>query len=72
MFSVFVQEADHQIALELNENEYKETSQLIECGCCYDEVPFDNMVQCYEGHLFCQQCLQRYAKEAVFGSGKVS
>ena len=66
------QEEDRQMAEQMNEHEYEETGQLIECGCCFGEVPFDNMVQCYEGHLFCQDCLKRYAQESVFGGGKVS
>lgn len=43
---------------------------LFECGCCYNDVPFDYMVQCTEGHLFCCQCLEQYAKESVYGHGK--
>ena len=68
---IHFQEADHNVAQEMNEKEYEETGQLIECGCCYGEVPFENMVQCYEGHLFCQDCLKNYAQESVFGHGKV-
>ena len=55
----------------MNENEYETTGQAIECGCCYGESPFELMVQCYEGHLFCRECLKNYGKEAVYGQGKV-
>ena len=55
----------------MNEDEYAETGQLIECGCCFDEFPFDIMVQCYEGHLFCKNCLKGLTREAVYGEAKV-
>ncbi|XP_053381969.1 uncharacterized protein LOC123563992 [Mercenaria mercenaria] len=63
-------EADHQVAVALNEQEYEDLGQCIECGCCFGEYPFEQMVQCYEGHLFCENCLRQYAKESVFGQGK--
>ncbi|XP_022085000.1 mucin-17-like isoform X2 [Acanthaster planci] len=63
-------EKDLMLALSLNENEYEAEGQLIECGCCFAEVTFETMVQCLDGHLFCDSCLQRYAKESVYGQGK--
>ncbi|XP_038068146.1 uncharacterized protein LOC119737681 [Patiria miniata] len=63
-------EKDLLLALSMNENEYEAEGQLIECGCCYAEVTFEKMIQCLDGHLFCESCLQMYAKQAVYGQGK--
>jgi TRIAD3 protein (E3 ubiquitin-protein ligase RNF216) len=46
------------MAEKLNAEIAMEEGGLIECSCCYDETPFENIVQCSEGHLFCKQCLQ--------------
>ena len=54
------QEADLEIATQLNNQDYEESGQAIECGCCYGSYPFEEMVQCFEGHLFCTDCLKRY------------
>ncbi|KIJ54417.1 hypothetical protein M422DRAFT_99431, partial [Sphaerobolus stellatus SS14] len=38
----------------------------IECECCFDDmIPFDEMIQCPEGHLFCPNCVRQQAETAV-------
>ncbi|MBW0497127.1 hypothetical protein O181_036842 [Austropuccinia psidii MF-1] len=32
---------------------------LVECQCCFDSFRFLKMIQCPEGHLFCQECIKR-------------
>lgn len=66
------EERDRILALTLNDEQYEEEGQKIECGCCYGDAAFEDMVQCLEGHLFCASCLMNYAKEATFGQGKAT
>lgn len=63
---------DRMLAASLNDEQYEEEGQKIECGCCYSDAAFEDMVQCLEGHLFCASCLMNYAKEAAFGQGKAT
>ncbi|XP_013384323.1 kinesin-related protein 4 [Lingula anatina] len=46
--------------------EAREKKELYECGCCYDdEVLFEEMVSCADGHLFCQTCVRRSSEELI-------
>lgn len=48
-----------------------ENEDLIECGCCFEQFPFESMVQCTEGHLFCIRCLTMFF-EAGLSEGRIN
>jgi TRIAD3 protein (E3 ubiquitin-protein ligase RNF216) len=56
---------DEALARSLNRDAYQEMDALLECGCCYDSFPFEDMVQCMEGHLFCRECARRAAEDRL-------
>ncbi|TRM63521.1 hypothetical protein BD626DRAFT_494567 [Schizophyllum amplum] len=69
-----LQEADTQkdaaLAEQLVEQEYEDSGDGIECGCCFTAYPFYKMVQCPDAHLFCKDCMLSYA-ESKLGSHDV-
>lgn len=67
-----VESKDKAMAEELNYQLASDENALMECGCCYAEYPFEQLVQCTEAHLFCKQCLQRYAEQTLFGDGRTT
>lgn len=40
----------------------------LECGCCFEDVPFSQVVQCMEEHFFCRECVTRWV-EVKIGEG---
>lgn len=67
-----LEQKDKAVAEELNYQMAMDDNALMECGCCYSEYPFEQLVQCTEAHLFCKQCLQRYAEQTLFGDGRTT
>lgn len=54
------------------QEEAQKQGTAVECSCCFDSYPFDDMVACREeGHLFCSDCLKMYAENQVFGQGNL-
>lgn len=51
--------------------EAEETGAMYECECCFCECPFQKLVQCPEGHLFCVECTKR-AIETAISEGRVN
>lgn len=44
----------------------------VECGCCFDSFPIEDMVTCSnEGHLFCISCLRMCSENMIFGQGNL-
>ncbi|KAF9967302.1 hypothetical protein BGZ70_009997, partial [Mortierella alpina] len=50
---------------EMNTAYYKERNELIECGCCFDDVAPNRVAQCEDGHLFCMECSRRGAEVEI-------
>jgi hypothetical protein len=63
---------DQAYAEELNYQIAEREHALMECGCCYSDYPFEQMIQCTEAHIFCKKCLQHYAEQSLFGDGKTT
>eukprot|EP01127_Copromyxa_protea_P019945 TRINITY_DN6575_c0_g1_i2.p1 TRINITY_DN6575_c0_g1~~TRINITY_DN6575_c0_g1_i2.p1 ORF type:complete len:408 (+),score=52.94 TRINITY_DN6575_c0_g1_i2:683-1906(+) len=61
-------ESDAAYALELNAEEYENEGQLIGCEICMDDHPFESMVHCHDGHLFCAGCVKSWIEETVYGN----
>ena len=58
---------DHLLAQEVNEQEHSEANEMMECGCCFGDFTWDDLVSCSGGHLVCRDCVTRIAQECAFG-----
>ncbi|KAJ3428349.1 e3 ubiquitin-protein ligase [Anaeramoeba flamelloides] len=60
-----IEKIDLELAEKINEDEYEQSGCKIDCMCCYAKVPFEKMVSCKAGHLFCVDCLHNLVKHAI-------
>lgn len=56
--------------LETSNHSSKASDPVKECQCCYADVSTRQMSSCRKGHYFCNECINRYAEEEVFGKSK--
>ncbi|KAM0752263.1 hypothetical protein T439DRAFT_379352 [Meredithblackwellia eburnea MCA 4105] len=58
---------DEKLARLLNQ-EWTDSAQLFTCGCCFDDVPFEDVGCCAAGeHLFCARCIRMQVEQHVYG-----
>ncbi|CAO3629736.1 unnamed protein product [Cunninghamella echinulata] len=63
---------DETIAHEINIQEYEANEQFIECGCCFGDYTFEQLIFCSQGkHQFCHHCIQQFLSEGLFGQGNL-
>jgi hypothetical protein len=63
---------DLMLAQKYSEEEHILADEMMECGCCFAEYTWDEMVSCNSGHLVCRNCITHTAQECVFGQGDSS
>ncbi|KAK9383447.1 uncharacterized protein V2V93DRAFT_3422 [Kockiozyma suomiensis] len=64
-----LRDRDEQAARAVNEDEYSQAGQLIECECCFGEYAWEDLACCSDSHFFCRGCLENSVKEGVYGQG---
>ncbi|GAB1214794.1 hypothetical protein ATERTT37_003964 [Aspergillus terreus] len=59
--------ADKELAERLNEQEHVQLGRLVECKCCYREVPSNRHVVCdgADAHVFCFTCIRKSAETQI-------
>lgn len=68
----WIDETKKQLDRQIQKHQAEASGQAVECMCCCDTNEFSQMVSCTEGaHLFCEDCINNYAKSQVFGSGNL-
>ena len=68
--SEWMEEVNMRLARKQNRAAAEKAGATIECPCCCFDVAVDEMIACRdEGHLFCVDCLKRFAENQIFTMG---
>lgn len=61
---------DEEDAEASNEREHRENGMMMECQCCFDDVPINKATHCdgEEPHFFCLECAKRNANNEIGNS----
>jgi TRIAD3 protein (E3 ubiquitin-protein ligase RNF216) len=71
-FQQFLEVGRKHDTMEIKKQKAIASKTAVECSCCYDGYDIDDMVACsQEGHLFCIDCLKRFAESQIFGVGNL-
>ena len=62
-------QSDFVVAQRVNEEEYSEADEMMECGCCFGDYTWEDITSCNGGHLVCRECVTHTAQECAFGQG---
>lgn len=66
----FMRIGKERVQREQNKKAAVANNTAVTCSCCFDDNARGDMIECsWNGHLFCVDCLQNYAKNQVFGTG---
>ncbi|KXS12633.1 hypothetical protein M427DRAFT_157210 [Gonapodya prolifera JEL478] len=63
---------DFDVACTLNRQQYESEGQAIGCACCFSDFPFEDLVACPAGHLFCRTCISSQINEGLFGQSRLN
>ncbi|KAL5355741.1 hypothetical protein BJX96DRAFT_170953 [Aspergillus floccosus] len=61
------EKADKDLAERLNEEDHVQLGRLVECKCCYGDVPSNRHVTCNgaDAHVFCFTCIRKSAETQI-------
>ncbi|KAF7589761.1 hypothetical protein BBP40_003869 [Aspergillus hancockii] len=66
-FATYRKRREMEIAEKLNEEAHVQSGNLVECQCCYSDVPSNRTVPCDGAsvHFFCFTCIQKTAETQI-------